>query len=301
MLGPCFNASGRLDTAALAIELLEEQDKEKAENRAAMLRELNEERKDMTKEGDERVFSAIEDGTMQEDPVLIVYVPGLHESLAGIVAGHVKDRYYRPTFVLTDAEDGGLKGSGRSIPSYSMFERLNDCAEYLTKFGGHPMAAGLSLKKEDLEPFRKKMIKLAGLTETDLIRKVMIDVPMPLSYINEKVVREMELLEPFGNGNEKPLFADKGIEVIRLSEIGREKQFLRMTFLMQNGLTMVGLLFHDCDRFRKELAEKYGEQAFRELSLGRKRGVNLTFTYYPQVNEFRGDTSLQVVLSQVQV
>ncbi len=299
VLGPCFNASGRLDTATLAIELLEEQDEEKAAVRAAMLRELNEERKAMTIEGDERVFSAIEDKGMAEEPVLIVYVPGLHESLAGIVAGHVKDRYYRPTFVLTDSENGDLKGSGRSIPGYPMFDRLVECSEYLTKFGGHPMAAGLSLKKESLEAFRESMIKNAKLSEDDLVRKVMIDVPMPLSYVSEDVVRQMDLLEPFGNGNEKPLFADKGIEVIRLSEIGKSKQFLRFTFLLQNGLTMVGLLFHDCDRFREELSNEYGEGTFRELLLGRRKGVTLRFTYYPQINEYHGDTSLQVILSQV--
>ena len=301
VLGPCFNASGRLDTAALAIELLEETDHELAAAKAAMLYDLNEERKAMTAEGEGRAFSLIEDNDMEEDPVLILYVPGLHESLAGIVAGHVKERYYRPAFVLTDTEEGMLKGSGRSIPAYPMYDRLHECEEYLTKYGGHPMAAGISLKKEDLSAFREAMMKRAALSPEDLVRKVMIDVPMPLSYISEDLVRELSLLEPFGNGNEKPCFADREVEVIRLSEIGKTKQFFRLTCLMGNGLTMVGLLFSNCDRFRQDLTEKYGETVLQELMNGRRKGVRISFTYYPQINTFRGDVSLQVVISQIKI
>lgn len=307
VLGPCFNASGRLDTATLAIELLEETDEENAAAKADMLVVLNDERKEMTKEGDELAFSAIEDKGMADDPVLIVYVPRLHESLAGLVAGHIKETYFRPTFVLTDAEDGGLKGSGRSIPAYSMFEKMCECDEYLTKYGGHPMAAGLSMEKESFEAFRELMIARANLSEDDLTRKVMIDVPMPLSYIREDVIREISLLEPFGNGNEKPLFADKNVPIARASRIGKDKQFLRFSFLTSDGLTMVGLLFHDCARVEEELIATYGEETWLSL-LGERRGaggagepVTIDFTYFPQINEYRGETSLQVVLSDVRV
>ncbi|MCR5054090.1 MAG: single-stranded-DNA-specific exonuclease RecJ, partial [Lachnospiraceae bacterium] len=214
VLGPCFNASGRLDTATLGIDLLEETDAAEAAAKADALINLNEERKAMTTLGDEEALRVIEEKELFPCDVLVVYVPTIHESLAGIVAGHLKEKFYRPTFVITNDEEGNLKGSGRSIPSYSMYEKISECKDLLTKFGGHPMAAGLSLKKENLDEFRKKLNEGAGLKEEDFVRKISIDVPMPMSYPNVEFIRSMAVLEPFGNGNEKPLFAEKDVQII---------------------------------------------------------------------------------------
>ncbi|MBQ1547071.1 MAG: single-stranded-DNA-specific exonuclease RecJ [Lachnospiraceae bacterium] len=302
VLGPCFNASGRLDTATLAIELLEEEDESRAVQRAEELVVLNDERKEMTKEGDERALSLIEDKKMEEDPVLVLYVPGLHESLAGLVAGHIKEKYYRPTFVLTDAEDGGLKGSGRSIPGYPMFLRLTEVDELLSKYGGHPMAAGLSLPKENLPEFRKSLIEKCNLSEKELTKKIMIDVPMPISYVSERVVHETEALEPFGQGNENPVFADKDVRIARIAEIGREKQFLRLSLSLPNDLTMSGMCFRNASDIKNAITEKYGEEMYYRLLRGdRTADVRISFTYRPNINVYNGEESLQVLISEFKI
>ena len=211
VLGPCINASGRLDTAKRALELLLAEDDAVAEDLAHTLKELNDERKDMTQQGVAQAIELIEEGVLKEDKVLVVYLPDCHESLAGIIAGRIRERYHKPVFVLTDAADG-LKGSGRSIETYNMFAEMSKCAELFTKFGGHPMAAGLSLPRENMEAFHKKINENSVLTEDDFIPKVTIDVPMPISYITERLVEELGLLEPFGKGNTKPLFAEKSLD-----------------------------------------------------------------------------------------
>jgi single-stranded-DNA-specific exonuclease len=299
LLGPCFNASGRLDTAVDAIALMEEMDPNRAIARAAELVNMNEERKALTKQGDERAFQIIEEEHLDEDHVLVVYIPELHESLAGIVAGHIKERYFRPTFVLTNAQDGGLKGSGRSIPAYSMYDKLHECEEFLSKYGGHPMAAGISMPKENLEGFRKKMNELANLTEKDMTPVVHIDVPMPLSYVTEELIHELDLLEPFGNGNEKPIFAVKHAPVKRISYMGKENQFLRFILGMEDGREMTALYFRGSEELEQEIREVYGDSAWDSAMRGMGNDIHLTITYFPQINEYRGNISLQALITGV--
>lgn len=208
VLGPCINASGRLDTAKRALALLNAKDAGEAIRLAEELKALNDERKDMTENGVEQAVDMIENTSLKEDKVLVVYLPDCHESIAGIIAGRIRERYYRPVFVLTDAEEG-VKGSGRSIESFHMFEEMCRCRELFTKFGGHKLAAGLSLKKENVECFRKRMNELTTLSEEDLVEKVSIDMQLPLAYLSERLIGELELLEPFGKGNQKPLFVEK--------------------------------------------------------------------------------------------
>lgn len=299
LMGPCFNASGRLDTAVDAIELMEETDSARAISRAAELVNMNEERKALTRIGDEKAFDLIESQNMAEDDVLIVYIPELHESLAGIVAGHIKERYFKPTFVFTDAKDGGLKGSGRSIPAYSMYDKLHECQEFLSKYGGHPMAAGVSLPKENLEAFRRKMNQLANLTEDDKTPVIHIDVPMPLAYVSEELIHELDLLEPFGNGNEKPVFAVKHMPIKRISYMGKENQYLRIIFRIEDGREMTGLYFRGSEELEAEIREVYGDFAWENAMRGQANDIYLTITYFPQINEYRGNISLQALITGV--
>ena len=299
LMGPCFNASGRLDTAVDAIELMEEIDSARAISRAAELVNMNEERKALTRIGDEKAFDLIESQNMAEDDVLIVYIPELHESLAGIVAGHIKERYFKPTFVFTDAKDGGLKGSGRSIPAYSMYDKLHECQEFLSKYGGHPMAAGVSLPKENLEAFRRKMNQLANLTEDDKTPVIHIDVPMPLAYVSEELIHELDLLEPFGNGNEKPVFAVKHMPIKRISYMGKENQYLRIIFRIEDGREMTGLYFRGSEELEAEIREVYGDLAWENAMRGQANDIYLTITYFPQINEYRGNISLQALITGV--
>lgn len=299
LMGPCFNASGRLDTAVDAIELMEETDSARAISRAAELVNMNEERKALTRIGDEKAFDLIESQNMAEDDVLIVYIPELHESLAGIVAGHIKERYFKPTFVFTDAKDGGLKGSGRSIPAYSMYDKLHECQEFLSKYGGHPMAAGVSLPKENLEAFRRKMNQLANLTEDDKTPVIHIDVPMPLAYVSEELIHELDLLEPFGNGNEKPVFAVKHMPIKRISYMGKENQYLRIIFRIEDGREMTGLYFRGSEELEAEIREVYGDLAWENAMRGQANDIYLTITYFPQINEYRGNISLQALITGV--
>ena len=223
ILGPCLNASGRLDTAKRALQLLLADSREEAAVLAGDLKNLNESRKEMTAQGLEKAIEQVESTSMMEDMVLVVFLPECHESLAGIIAGRLRERYHKPSFVLTRGEEG-VKGSGRSIESYSMYEKLCECKEYLTKFGGHPMAAGLSLEEENVERFRRKLNEQSGLTEEDLVEKVTIDVPMPIHYIRKDLVQELSLLEPFGKGNEKPLFAQKNLWVSQMRVFGKKPE-----------------------------------------------------------------------------
>ena len=219
--------------------------------------------------------------------------------MAGIVAGHIKERYFRPTFVLTNAQDGGLKGSGRSIPAYSMYDKLHECEEFLSKYGGHPMAAGISMPKENLEGFRKKMNELANLTDKDMTPVVHIDVPMPLSYVTEELIHELDLLEPFGNGNEKPIFAVKHAPVKRISYMGKENQFLRFILGMEDGREMTALYFRGSEELEQEIREVYGDSAWDSAMQGMGNDIHLTITYFPQINEYRGNISLQALITGV--
>ena len=283
ILGPCLNASGRLDTAKRALQLLLADSREEAAVLAGDLKNLNESRKEMTAQGLEKAIEQVESTSMMEDTVLVVFLPECHESLAGIIAGRLRERYHKPSFVLTRGEEG-VKGSGRSIESYSMYEKLCECKEYLTKFGGHPMAAGLSLEEENVERFRRKLNEQSGLTEEDLVEKVTIDVPMPIHYIRKDLVQELSLLEPFGKGNEKPLFAQKNLWVSQMRVFGKNRNVVKMRLTDENGYPMDGVYFGNGDEFAEEGREK------RKISI----------VYYPDINMYQGRESLQVIIRHYQ-
>lgn len=299
VLGPCLNASGRLDTAKRALHLLRAKDKREADILAGDLKALNDSRKDMTKVAVEQALELIETTPLQYDDVLVVYLQECHESLAGIVAGRIREKYYKPVFVLTDGE-GGVKGSGRSIETYHMYEELNRCKELLTKYGGHAMAAGLSMKKESVEPFRKMLNERCNLTKDDLTEKVLIDMIMPLQCVTESFVAELENLEPFGKGNTKPVFALRNVQLVTAKILGRNKNVLKFSVRDENGTYMEALYFGDIQDFLDNIDEKYGAGTSRRLQTGRCEGITMSLTYYPGMNEYMGKVTPQIVITHYQ-
>ncbi len=295
VLGPCINASGRLDTAKRSVKLLLTEDPREAMELAVRLKELNDERKAMTQKAVEDACRLMEDGKFSADKVLVAYLPDCHESIAGIVAGKLRELYYRPVFVVTDGEEMA-KGSGRSIEAYSMFEEMVRCGDLFVKYGGHPMAAGFSLKRERIDEMRKRLNANCTLSEADLTEKVSIDVPMPLDYITEKVVEELSLLEPFGKGNEKPLFAEAGLTLLNARILGKNRNVLKLRVVNRSGCVMDALYFGDPDEMRGYLVQKYDERRVQELFWGRDSGLTLDVTYYPSVNEYMGRRTLQIVI-----
>ncbi|WP_349946405.1 single-stranded-DNA-specific exonuclease RecJ [Lacrimispora sp. BS-2] len=283
VIGPCLNAGGRLQTAKLALSLLLCRKEEEADQMALELKALNDQRKVMTKEGTSEAVEQVE-ALYGEDKVLVVYLPDCHESLAGIIAGRLREYFQKPAFVLTDGEEC-VKGSGRSIDTYHMFDALVGVKDLLLKFGGHPMAAGLSLLKENVDEFRKCLNEQARLTEEDFIRKVWIDVPMPLEYINEPLIEELELLEPFGQGNEKPLFAQKGLYIRSVRVLGKNRNAVKFSLATEQGIPMDAMLFADGDSFLEELGDRRA----------------LDVIYYPSVNEYNGNKTLQIVIKNYKI
>ena len=280
VIGPCLNASGRLDTARQAIELMLCKDNEKAHNMAKELIALNNERKSMTEQETQKAIELVENTGILKDRVLVIYLKDCHESIAGIIAGRIKERYYRPTFVITNAEDGA-KGSGRSIEGYNMYEEINKCKNVLTKYGGHPMAAGLSLAISDIDIFRKMLNDNAILTDEDLIPKMWIDVPMPVSYANIRLVNQLKLLEPFGKGNEKPVFADRNLYVKTASVIGKNKNVLRCQLETEDGTYVP--------------AVQFGINNIDDIP---RAGMRISIIYYPDINTFNGIMSLQIIIKE---
>lgn len=280
VIGPCLNASGRLDTARQAIELMLCKDNEKAHNMAKELIALNNERKSMTEQETQKAIELVENTGLLKDRVLVIYLKDCHESIAGIIAGRIKERYYRPTFVITNAEDGA-KGSGRSIEGYNMYEEINKCKNVLTKYGGHPMAAGLSLAISDIDIFRKMLNDNAILTDEDLIPKMWIDVPMPVSYANIRLVNQLRLLEPFGKGNEKPVFADRNLYVKTASVIGKNKNVLRCQLETEDGTYVP--------------AVQFGINNIDDIP---RAGMRISIIYYPDINTFNGIMSLQIIIKE---
>ena len=279
IIGPCLNASGRLDTAQRAIELLLCTEPGKAHEMAQELRELNEERKNMTDTEAKKAIEMVEGTDLYEDNVLVVYLPECHESVAGIIAGRLREHFYKPSIVITDAADGA-KGSGRSIEGYNMFEEITKCKELLTKFGGHPMAAGLSLPTENIDLFRAKLNRQQTLTEKELTPVTWIDVPMPVSYASKKLVEQLRVLEPFGKGNEKPVFADRKLTVRSANMIGKNKNVLKMQLEDTHG--------HVVDAIQFKVEEE-------DMPL---RGKEISIVYYPDINEFRGNQTLQFIVQE---
>ena len=280
VIGPCLNASGRLDTARQAIELMLCKDNEKAHNMAKELIALNNERKSMTEQETQKAIELVENTGLLKDRVLVIYLKDCHESIAGIIAGRIKERYCRPTFVITNAEDGA-KGSGRSIEGYNMYEEINKCKNVLTKYGGHPMAAGLSLAISDIDIFRKMLNDNAILTDEDLIPKMWIDVPMPVSYANIRLVNQLKLLEPFGKGNEKPVFADRNLYVKTASVIGKNKNVLRCQLETEDGTYVP--------------AVQFGINNIDDIP---RAGMRISIIYYPDINTFNGIMSLQIIIKE---
>ena len=295
IIGPCLNASGRLDTAGRAIELLLETDSAKALAMANELVELNGQRKTMTQTGIDRAKEQIESSDLKNDRVLVIYIPELHESLAGIVAGRIRETYNKPVLVITDAEEGA-KGSGRSIPAYNMFEELTAVKDIFTKFGGHPMAAGVSLPKERIDELRIRLNENCKLTPEDMQEIIQIDCDMPLSYITENLVESIDLLAPFGTGNTKPLFALKNVPVTKAAYIGKEGQYLRLTVQNEKGSSMAAMLFRGVPEFESLAIEKYGEYSWQELFSGNGKPLNMDIVYEPSINEFRGNRSIQILI-----
>ena len=279
VLGPCINASGRLDTAARALDLLCTDDPVEAARLAGDLLALNESRKAMTEQGKETAIKMVEETDIRNDAVLVIYLPDCHESLAGIIAGRIRELYHKPVFVLTKGEKM-VKGSGRSIETYSMYEELVKCRDLLEQFGGHPMAAGLSLKEENVEAFRKELNRNCRLTEADLMPKIVIDVPMPISYVSRKLTEQLSLLEPFGKGNTKPLFAQKGLRVLNLRIIGKNHNVAKMFLADPAGVKIDAVYFGEAEKFAEYVQAR----------------ENVSVTYYPDINVYQGRETLQLVI-----
>lgn len=280
VLGPCLNASGRLDSAKRALKMLVTDDRAEAERHAGELKDLNEERKKLTSEAVDKAVDMVENSSLKDDKVLVIFLPDCHESIAGIVAGRIREKYYKPVIVLTRGEQEA-KGSARSIESYNMFEKLSECKDLFTRFGGHPMAAGLSLPEENIPEFRRRINEHCNLSEEDLTETVWIDVPMPLEYINEKLILELGGLEPFGKANPKPVFADKNISIRNIRAIGKDKQYTRMTIAKDSGIVIDAVGFFSCT----------------ELETVYNKNGRISCTYYPEINEFRDKKQIQVCVT----
>jgi len=300
ILGPCFNAAGRLETVEQAFQLLRCTNAKEAYRLAVALKELNDSRKGMTRKGVEHAIWQIEGADWKQDPILVVALEDCHESLAGIIAGRLRERYYRPVIVLTAVEDG-YKGSGRSIEAYHMFEGLQACRPLLTRFGGHAMAAGLSLSRENLPLLRERLNRDAHLTEADLTPVVRIDVPMPLQYIREDLILQLEYLEPFGKGNRKPLFAEKDFRIRKAAIIGKNQNVLKMRIANSAGTLMDALYFGDVQEFGESAIREYGEEMWQRAFSGEDNGMQASFAYYPSINEYKGNKTLQVIIQNYRI
>ena len=280
VLGPCLNASGRLDTAKRTLDLLTAESREESERLARDLKAMNEKRKGMTEQGVEEAVSLVESTSLIDDKVLVIYLPNCHESLAGIIAGRLKEYYHRPSFVLTGKEEG-TKGSGRSIEVYSMYEELCKCREYIIRFGGHPMAAGICMEKKNIPLFRERINQLCELTEEDIIPQITIDAPMSIRYVNRKLLEQIALLKPFGKGNPRPLFIEKKMKVLNQRIFGKNRNVVKMQVMNENGYAMNGIYFGNARKFSHYVA------IHSQLSL----------VYYPSINSHMGHDTLQIIIT----
>lgn len=300
IIGPCMNASGRLDTARRAVSLLLEKDPGKAAMEAQMLADLNDKRKKMTEDGKEAAFQKIEQTGIRNDKVLIVYLEGIHESVAGIVASKVKETWNRPVIVFTDTENAQhLKGSGRSIEAYNMFDELSRVSDLFIKFGGHAMAAGVTIRRDLLDELRIRINENCSLTQEDLTQKVLLDAVPPFSYLNEKLIQELDLLEPYGPGNRAPLFGCSQVRLLRLNVFGKSQNCIRM--VVEDGTSRaMAVYFGDSERFLSWLTEKFGEEETARLKLGNENRIRLTLAYRPVLNEYRSERSIQLQIAYFQ-
>lgn len=293
VIGPCINASGRLKTAEFALKLLLCKDSQQCEAYAKQLVALNEERKHLTEKFTEQAIEMVENSDLNNDRVLIVFLPECHESIAGIIAGRVRERFVKPTMVVTKSEEG-LKGSGRSIEAYPMYDEMTKVAECFTKFGGHALAAGFSLLEENLDLLRQKLNENCTLTPEDMVEKISIDVNMPMDYVTFPLIEEFRTLRPFGKGNPAPLFAQKDVEIISLRQIGRERKFCKFKFRSDAGNFFDGILFENPEVFYSFLQEKYGEKLAKQCMEGKQTGIKIAICYVPEINEYDGRRTMQI-------
>lgn len=293
IIGPCLNAAGRLETAKMGLELLLCDNKEKAEKLAEELVILNQKRKELTLEGEKKAVDyALK---MEDSKVLVIFLEDIHESIAGIIAGRIREKFNKPTIILTKGEEM-VKGSGRSIEGYNMYEEINKCSKLLSRFGGHIMAAGVSLEEKNVEAFREMLNKNCSLTEDDYIKKVWIDVPMPLNYISGELIHELKKLEPFGKDNEKPIFAVKDIVVKKMYLMGKAKNMARL-MLVENGNEIAGVMFNGLEDYLAGIRDKYGEETVRKMQMGMTVNIAGAFTYYPTINNYNGNESIQIIIT----
>lgn len=292
VLGPCINASGRLDTATRALQMLLEEDENTASLIASELCVLNEERKELTKAGVDEAIRQYEECGYKDDTVVVIYLPEVHESIAGIIAGRVREYCHKPVFILTKSGDK-VKGSGRSIEEYSMYEEMCKVKDVFFKFGGHPMAAGLSLEADRVDEFRRRINENSTLTEQDLMEKVKIDVPMPVSYVTKELVREFEILAPFGKGNPRPVFADKNMYISRMWIVGKNQNVLRLSMVSADGKQVSAIYFGDIDTFVGYLSEKFSSEDVDLAMMGRQNRLVISVVYAPRINSFRDEENLQ--------
>ncbi len=295
VLGPCLNATGRLDTANRALQMFRTHDRAEAVTIAGELKELNDSRKNMTLQGTKQATQMIEESALLDDKVLVVYLPECHESLAGIIAGRLRERYYKPVFVLTKAEEG-VKGSGRSIETYHMYDKMSECKALYTKYGGHKMAAGVSMPEENVEAFRSYLNEHCGLTEEDLEEKIHIDVPMPMSYVTAEFVRQLSVLEPFGNGNPKPVFAQKNVRLIKGRILGKNSNVGKYTVEDEQGRRYEMMYFGNMETWHAFLIDGFGQDAYDRLYQGTGGSICIHVIYYPDLNVYQGRESLQMIM-----
>ena len=295
VLGPCINASGRLDTAKRSLELLLERDEVKASALAGELVELNESRKYMTQQETQKALEQIEKEGREKDKVLVVYLPECHESLAGIIAGRIREAYQRPVFVLTRGEEG-VKGSGRSIEAYSMFDKMTEVAELFTKYGGHPMAAGLSMREEDIDKLREQLNQKAELSEEDMAEVVRLDAVLPMSYFTVDTIRQLSVLEPCGKSNTRPVFADRNIKITRAGIVGVNRNVLKLHLLDSKGNPVAGVYFGEVEKFLTFLSEKFGSEEVDAAMHGKENSIQFAAVYEPAVDTYSGRESVQAII-----
>ena len=300
VLGPSINATGRLETADLSVELLITEDVNRAEELAKTLKKLNSDRQELTLESVEKVYSRLDKELLPQDKVILVYEPTIHESIAGIVAGRVREKYNMPTIIMTQGKDMP-KGSGRSIEGYNMFEELNKCKEYISKFGGHPMAAGLSVEEANIPKLKKALNEKTTLTDDDLIPIIKIDSPLSINYLNFELIEDIEKLRPFGKANNSPLFAVKNLEVERVFFMGKDKNFMKFRFKINSASYIEGVNFDKYEEFKQNFSDKYGEERFLKLKDDGYGGFNMDIIYYPTINEFNGKTSIQLNIKNIRI
>jgi single-stranded-DNA-specific exonuclease len=295
IIGPCINACGRLDSAKRGLELLLSKEEDKTINLAKELVKLNEERKDMTLKGVETAIEIIKKNNMLEDKVFVIYISDVHESLAGIIAGRIREKYNVPTLIITKSENG-VKGSGRSIEEYNMFEELVKCKDLLGNFGGHPMAAGFSLQENNIDEFRRRLNKNTTLKDEDLLKKVTIDYVLPIDSIDYDLISDLEKLEPFGKANSKPLFAEKNINLLKATILGKNKNVLKFKLKTNLGRVLDAIYFGDIDELEEVMKDKYGKEEVQKLYDGTYNDVKLDLVFYPSLNEYNGNISIQIVI-----